>query len=62
MLETVAEAECEHLCQNKERRKARDRTGAGRERGTTFPSVLESEANTGSSTAGEQGVLGCLSA
>lgn len=50
-METVAEAEGEHLCQSKEGRRVKDRAGAGRERGTTFPSVLESEANTVSNTA-----------
>lgn len=50
-METGAEAEGKHRCQSQERRKARDRTGTGRKRGSIFPSVLESEGNTASNTA-----------
>lgn len=50
-METVAEAKSEHLGQSHEERKAKDRDGAERERGTTFPSVLDSEINAVSNTA-----------
>lgn len=58
----VVEAEGSHLCSSKEptreERMAKDRAGLGRERGTTFPSLLRSETNTVSRIATESGVWG----
>lgn len=53
----VVETEGSHLCSSKEpmreERMAKDRAGLGRERGTTFPSLLRSETNTRIATESE---------